>query len=175
MPTSLILSDRGRLYWLKVHAIPDVGPDGRGKSIANLVSMEPEEKIAALLAVRAWPAEDGERYIVTGTRRGAVKKTDLRSFRHPRQAGVIAVGVTDNDAVIAAEITDGQGEIFLGTRGGKAIRFAERDVRPMGRTAPRGARNPAASWGRGGRHGGRAAWRRRADGDGARLREAHRT
>ena len=131
----LILSDRGRLYWLKVHAIPDVGPDGRGKSIANLVSMEPEEKIAALLAVRAWPAEDGERYIVTGTRRGAVKKTDLRSFRHPRQAGVIAVGVTDNDAVIAAEITDGQGEIFLGTRGGKAIRFAERDVRPMGRTA----------------------------------------
>ncbi len=131
----LILSDRGRLYWLKVHAIPDVGPDGRGKSIANLVSMEPEEKIAALLAVRAWPAEDGERYIVTGTRRGAVKKTDLRSFRHPHQAGVIAVGVTDNDAVIAAEITDGQGEIFLGTRGGKAIRFAERDVRPMGRTA----------------------------------------
>ncbi len=131
----LILSDRGRLYWLKVHAIPDVGPDGRGKSIANLVSMEPEEKIAALLAVREWPAEDGERYIVTGTRRGAVKKTDLRSFRHPHQAGVIAVGVTDNDAVIAAEITDGQGEIFLGTRGGKAIRFAERDVRPMGRTA----------------------------------------
>ena len=131
----LILSDRGRLYWLKVHTIPDVGPDGRGKSIANLVSMEPEEKIAALLAVREWPAEDGERYIVTGTRRGAVKKTDLRSFRNPHQAGIIAAGVADNDAVIAAEITDGQGEIFLGTRRGKAIRFAERDVRPMGRTA----------------------------------------
>ena len=131
----LILSDRGRLYWLKVHAIPDVGPDGRGKAIANLVSMEPEEKIAALLAVRAWPAEDGARYLVTGTRRGAVKKTDLRAFRHPHQAGIIAVGVADNDAVIAAEITDGQGEIFLGTRGGQAIRFAERDVRPMGRTA----------------------------------------
>ena len=131
----LILSDRGRLYWLKVHAIPDVGPDGRGKSIANLVSMEPEEKIAALLTVREWPAEDGERYIVTGTRAGAVKKTDLRSFRHPRQAGIIAVGVADDDAVIAAEITDGHGEIFLGTRSGKAIRFAERDVRPMGRIA----------------------------------------
>ena len=131
----LILSDRGRLYWLKVHAIPDVGPDGRGKAIANLVSMVPGEKIAALLAVRAWPAEDGERYIVTGTRRGAVKKTDLRSFRHPHQAGIIAAGVAEDDAVIAAEITDGQGEIFLGTRGGKAIRFTERDVRPMGRTA----------------------------------------
>ena len=79
----LILSDRGRVYWLKVHAIPDVGPGGRGKAIANLVFMEPEEKLAALLAVRAWPAEDGERYIVTGTRHGVIKKTDLRSFRNP--------------------------------------------------------------------------------------------
>ena len=131
----LIFSDRGRVYWLKVHAIPDVGPDGRGKAIANLVSMQPGEKIAALLAVREWPAEDGTRYIVTGTRRGTVKKTDLRSFRHPRKAGIIAVGVAEDDAVIAAEITDGQGEVFLGTRRGMAIRFAERDVRPMGRTA----------------------------------------
>jgi DNA gyrase subunit A len=131
----LIFSDRGRVYWLKVHAIPDVGPDGRGKAIANLVSMESGEKIAALLAVRDWPAEDGERYVVTGTRRGVIKKTDLRSFRNPRQAGIIAVGVASDDAVIAAEITDGQGEVFLGTRGGMAIRFAERNVRPMGRTA----------------------------------------
>ena len=131
----LIFTDRGHLYWLKVHSIPDVGPDGRGKAIANLVAMEPGERIAALLAVRGWPAEDGERYIVTGTRRGAVKKTDLRSFRHPRQAGIIAMGVAEDDAVIAAEITDGQGELFLGTRQGKAIRFPERDVRPMGRTA----------------------------------------
>ena len=135
----LIFSDRGRVYWLKVHAIPDVGPSGRGKAIANLVSMEPGEQLAALLAVREWPAEEGERYIVTGTRHGAIKKTDLRSFRRPRQAGIIAVGVAGDDAVIAAEITDGQGEVFLGTRRGMAIRFAERDVRPMGRTA-RGVR-----------------------------------
>ncbi|MDP6579658.1 MAG: DNA gyrase C-terminal beta-propeller domain-containing protein, partial [Vicinamibacterales bacterium] len=105
----------------------------------NLVSMEAGEKIAALLAVREWPAEDGERYIVTGSRRGAIKKTDLRSFRNPRQAGIIAAGVDEDDAVIAAELTDGQGEVFLGTRRGMAIRFAERDVRPMGRTA-RGVR-----------------------------------
>ena len=131
----LIFSDRGRVYWLKVYTIPDVGPDGRGKAIANLVSMAPGEKIAALLAVREWPVEDGERYIVTGTRLGAVKKTDLRSFRHPREAGIIAVGVSGDDAVIGAEITDGQGEVFLGTRRGMAIRFIERDVRPMGRTA----------------------------------------
>ena len=135
----LIFSDRGRVYWLKVHTIPDVGPSGRGKAIANLVSMEPDENIAALLSVREWPAGDEERYIVTGTRHGAIKKTDLRAFRHPRQGGIIAVGVADDDAVIAAEITDGHGEVFLGTRSGKAIRFAEQDVRPMGRAA-RGVR-----------------------------------
>jgi len=92
-----------------------------------------------LLAVREWPDNDGEHYIVTGTRSGVIKKTDLRLFRNPRQGGIIAAGVADDDAVIAAEITDGQGEVFLGTRHGKAIRFAERDVRPMGRTA-RGVR-----------------------------------
>ena len=135
----LIFSDRGRVYWLKVYTIPDVGPSGRGKSIANLVSMESGERIAALLAVREWPEEDGERYIVTGTRRGIIKKTDLRAFRNPRQGGIIAVGVSEDDAVIAAEITDGQGQVFLGTRKGKAIRFKEQNVRPMGRTA-RGVR-----------------------------------
>jgi DNA gyrase subunit A len=135
----LIFSDRGRVYWLKVHTIPDVGPDGRGKAIANLVSMESGERIAALLAVREWPENDGERYIITGTRRGTIKKTDLRAFRNPRAGGIIAVGVDEDDAVIAAEITDGSGEVFIGTREGKAIRFTESDVRPMGRTA-RGVR-----------------------------------
>ena len=135
----LIFSDQGRVYWLKVHTIPDVGPSGRGKSIANLVSMESDEKIAALLAVREWPATDGEHYIVTGTRHGVIKKTDLRAFSNPRQGGIIAAGVDAEDAVIAAELTDGHGEVFLGTRRGMAIRFPERDVRPMGRTA-RGVR-----------------------------------
>ncbi len=135
----LIFSDRGRVYWLKVYTIPDVGPSGRGKSIANLVSMESGETIAALLAVREWPEEDGERYIVMGTRRGTIKKTDLRAFRNPRQGGIIAAGVLEDDAVIAAEITDGQGQVFLGTRQGKAIRFEEQNVRPMGRIA-RGVR-----------------------------------
>ncbi|MDG2040119.1 MAG: DNA gyrase subunit A [Ilumatobacter sp.] len=131
----LIFSDRGRVYWLKVYTIPDVGPGGRGKSIANLVSMEAGERIAALLAVREWPKEDGERYLVTGTRSGTVKKTDLRAFRNPRQGGIIGAGVAEGDEVIAAEITDGQGQVFLGTRLGKAIRFEEQNVRPMGRTA----------------------------------------
>ncbi len=135
----LIFSDRGRVYWLKVYTIPDVGPGGRGKAIANLVSMEAGEKIAALLAVREWPDEEGQRYIVTGSRRGVIKKTDLLMYRNPRHGGIIAAGVAEDDAVIAAEITDGHGDVFLGTRRGKAIRFAEQDVRPMGRTA-RGVR-----------------------------------
>ena len=135
----LILSDRGRLYWLKVHTIPDVGPSGKGKAIANLVSMKSNEKISALLAVREWPAENGQQFIVTATRKGTIKKTDLRAFRNPRQGGIIAVGVADDDAVITAEITDGQGQVLLATRLGKAIRFAAEDARPMGRSA-RGVR-----------------------------------
>ena len=131
----LIFSDRGRVYWLKVHEIPDVGPAGRGKAIANLVAMEPGERIAALETVRDWPEEDGQRFVVMGTRKGVVKRTDLRAFRHPRAAGIIAMGVGADDAVVGAELTDGQGEVFIGTRAGMAIRFKESDARPMGRTA----------------------------------------
>ena len=131
----LIFSDRGRVYWLKVHEIPDVGPAGRGKSIANLVAMEPGERIAALQTVREWPADDGQRFVVMGTRRGVVKKTDLRAFRHPRAGGIIAAKVDSGDSMISAELTDGRDEIFIGTRAGMAIRFAEADARAMGRTA----------------------------------------
>ena len=131
----LIFSDRGRMYWLKVHRIPDVGPAGRGKAIANLVAMAPGERIAALETVRSWPENDGERFVVMGTRRGIVKRTDLRAFRHPKAGGIIAMGVREDDAVVGVELTDGDGEVFIGTRGGKAIRFPQADVRPVGRTA----------------------------------------
>ena len=131
----LIFSDRGRVYWLKVHEIPDVGPGGKGKAIANLVSMDAGERIAALLAVRAWPEEAGQQFVVMGTRRGVVKKTDLTGFQNPRAGGIIAMGVEEGDAVTGVELTDGTAEIFVGTRDGMAIRFPETDVRPMGRTA----------------------------------------
>jgi len=131
----LIFSDRGRVYWLKVHEIPDVGPAGRGKAIANLVHMRPGERIATLQAVRQWPEADGERFVVMGTRRGVVKKTDLRAYRRPRADGIIAMGVGAEDAVIAAELTDGDGEIVIATRDGMAIRFPEAHARAIGRTA----------------------------------------
>jgi len=128
----MIFSDRGRAYWLKVHEIPDVGPDGRGKAIANLVSMEEGERIAALLAVKEFEAD---KFIVMGTQRGVIKKTELTAFSNPRAGGIIAMGVEDGDSVIAVQISDGKGEVFIGTRDGMAIRFEEGDVRSMGRTA----------------------------------------
>jgi DNA gyrase subunit A len=128
----MIFSDRGRAYWLKVHEIPEVEAAGKGKAIANLVSMEPTERIAAVLTVRDW--EEGK-FVVMGTRRGVVKKTALTAFSNPRAGGIIAMGVEDDDAVITAAITDGAGQILIATRNGMAIRFQESDVRPMGRSA----------------------------------------
>jgi len=131
----MIFSDRGRAYWLRVHEIPDVGPGGKGKAIANLVSMEEGERIAALLAVKEFPEQEDQQYVVMGTRKGVIKKTDLSAFRNPRAGGIIAMGVEERDSVIAVELSDGKEQIFLGTRDGMAIRFEETDVRPMGRTA----------------------------------------
>ncbi|MGE5244226.1 MAG: DNA gyrase subunit A [Betaproteobacteria bacterium] len=128
----MIFSDRGRAYWLKVHEIPDVGPGGKGKAIANLVSMEEGERIAAMLAVKEF---EDDKFVVMGSRKGVVKKTALSAFSNPRAGGIIAMGVEDGDAVIDVQIADGTSEIFLGTRNGMAIRFLETDVRPMGRTA----------------------------------------
>jgi DNA gyrase subunit A len=128
----MIFSDRGRAYWLKVHEIPEVGADARGKAIANLVPMEEGEKIAAMLAVREF---DDRHFVVMGTRKGTVKKTALSAFANPRAGGIIAMGVADGDAVMAVQLSDGESEIFIGSRDGMAIRFVEGDVRPMGRTA----------------------------------------
>jgi DNA gyrase subunit A len=128
----MIFSDRGRAYWLKVHEIPDVGPDGKGKAIANLVSMEEGEHIAAMLTVKEF---EDDKFVVMGSRKGVIKKTPLSAFSNPRAGGIIAMGVEEGDAVITVQVTDGSGEIFIGTRNGMAIRFQEGDVRPMGRAA----------------------------------------
>jgi DNA gyrase subunit A len=130
----LVFSDRGRAYWLKVHEIPDVGADGKGKSVANLVQMAAGEKIAAMLAIKNF---DDPLFIVMGTRKGTIKKTELAAYSNPRAGGIIAMGIDaeEGDEVIAVQISDGQSEIFIGTKDGKAIRFPEDDVRAMGRTA----------------------------------------
>jgi DNA gyrase subunit A len=131
----MIFTDRGRAHWLKVHEVPDVGPGGKGKAIANLVQLEEGERIAALLAVKEFPTDEDQQYVVLGTRQGVIKKTDLSAFRNPRAGGIIAIGVEEGDSVIAVELSDGKEQIFLGTRDGMAIRFDETDVRPMGRSA----------------------------------------
>ena len=128
----MIFTDRGRAYWLKVHEIPDVGADGKGKSIANLVQMEAGEKLAAMLAVQEFTET---RFVVMGTRKGTIKKTELSAFANPRAGGIIAMGIEEGDAVIDVQLSDGASEIFIGTKDGKAIRFGEDEVRSMGRTA----------------------------------------
>jgi DNA gyrase subunit A len=128
----LIFTDRGRVYWLKVHAIPDVGTAARGKAIVNLVAMRPSEKVAAVCAVREFPED---RFVLMATRKGVVKKTPLSAFANPKTKGIIAIGIGEDDDVIAAAITDGEDETILATRKGLAIRFSEQGVRSMGRTA----------------------------------------
>jgi DNA gyrase subunit A len=128
----MVFSDRGRAYWLKVHEIPDVGPDGRGKAIANLVQMAEGEKIAAMLPVREF---DDRHFVVLCTRKGTIKKTVLSAFANPRAGGIIAMGIPEDDAVMGVRLSDGASQIFVGTRLGMAIRFSEDDVRPMGRGA----------------------------------------
>jgi DNA gyrase subunit A len=128
----LIFTDRGRVHWLKVHEIPEVGPQGRGKAVVNLVQLHPQEKIAAFSAVKEFVSG---RYVLLATRKGIVKKTELSAFANPRAGGIIALSVEDDDALIEAVLTSGADEILLATRDGMAIHFSEEDVRPMGRAA----------------------------------------
>jgi DNA gyrase subunit A len=128
----LIFTDRGRLYWLKVHEIPEVSRQGKGKAVVNLVSLRPGEKIAAFLPVRDF---GGGGNVLLATRQGIVKKTRLEAYSHPRPSGIIALSITDGDTLIGAALTTGEDELLIGTENGMAIHFREADVRPMGRTA----------------------------------------
>jgi DNA gyrase subunit A len=132
----LVFTDRGRVFWLKVHEIPQAGRTSRGKPIVNLINIAADERVAALLPVKTFA--EGE-YILMCTERGVVKKTDLMMFASPRSAGLQAVRIDAGDRLIHAGVTDGQREILLATRHGMAVRFNESDVRAMGRTA-RGVR-----------------------------------
>ncbi len=128
----LVFTDKGRLYWLKVHAIPEVGANARGKAIVNLLSIAQGENVRALLTVRDFEAG---KYVVMVTRAGKIKKTELTAFSNVRQSGIIAIDINEGDDLHAVRLSDGQADIFIGTHDGRAIRFNESEVRPMGRGA----------------------------------------
>ena len=128
----LIFTNLGRCYWLKVYEIPQAGKGSKGRAIVNLINIEKDENIAAIVNVRQF---DDAHYVIMATQRGVVKKTVLSAFGNPRKGGINAMNVRPEDKLIEAKITDGSQEIFLGTHFGKAIRFLESDVRDMGRQA----------------------------------------
>jgi DNA gyrase subunit A len=126
----LIFTTTGKVYWLKVHEVPQAGRAARGRSITNLLNLKPEEKLSAFLPVREF--QEG-RSLLFATRRGLIKKTDLMQYASPRPSGIIAIALEDDDEVIGVRLTDGAREVILSTRDGQAIRFREDEVRPMGR------------------------------------------
>jgi DNA gyrase subunit A len=128
----LCFSNRGRMYWLKVYNVPQGGRAHRGKPIVNLLPLVEGEKINTLLPVKTF---DDDHYVFMATANGIVKKTPLTEFSRPRTAGIIAVGLDEGDFLIGAAITDGKHDVMLFSDGGKAVRFDENDVRPMGRNA----------------------------------------
>src|SRR5438477_1746259 len=128
----LVFTDRGRLYWLKVHQIPEVASNARGKAIVNLLTIEQNENVRALLTVKDFTEA---KYVVMVTREGKIKKTELTAFSNVRATGIIAIDINEGDDLYAVRLADEKSEIFIGTHDGMAIRFHGSDVRPMGRGA----------------------------------------
>ena len=129
----LVFTNTGRVYWLKVYEIPELGAAGKGKAIASLVSLQPGENVRAVLAVR--DLEEEGKFVFFATRSGTVKKTPLKDFSNVLSRGIIAIGIDKEDELVAASCTDGNQIVFLASHDGLAIRFDESDVRPMGRPA----------------------------------------
>ena len=134
--TILCFSDRGRMYWLKVWEVPQGSRTSRGKPIVNMFPLIDGEKITVILPIKGY---QDDQYVFMATSLGTVKKTRLSDFSNPRKAGIIAVDLNENDFLVGAAITDGKHDVMLFSDAGKAVRFDENDVRPMGRTA-RGVR-----------------------------------
>ncbi len=128
----LVFSNLGRLYWLKVHEIPAGGRTSRGKPIVNLVQFKSDEKLAAILSVKGF---DPGRFVAFVTKKGITKRTALEQFSNPRASGIIALGIEDDDRLVAVKITDGSKDMLLSTKTGMSIRYKEEEVRAMGRSA----------------------------------------
>ncbi len=132
----LVFTSIGKIHWLRVFSIPDVSRIAKGKSIANLLHLQPGESLASILSIREF---EEDKFVVIATERGIVKKTSLMAYSKPRQGGIIGLTIDDGDQVIGAELCDGKSDIFLATKKGYSIRFSEKEVRPIGRTG-RGVR-----------------------------------
>ncbi|HUA17354.1 MAG TPA: DNA gyrase subunit A [Bryobacteraceae bacterium] len=132
----LVFTTKGRVYWLKIYEIPDAGTAGKGKHVSGLINLQPDEAVKTFLPVKEFVAGQ---HIVMVTQQGVIKKCELTEFDNPMSRGIIALSLDDGDELLGARLTNGDNYIFLGTHDGKAIRFHEKDVRPMGRPA-RGVR-----------------------------------
>ncbi|HAR36812.1 MAG TPA: DNA gyrase subunit A [Acidobacteria bacterium] len=128
----LVFTNKGRMYWLRALDVPDVGPSGRGKAIVNLLEMQPEEKVQSILAVKEFR---DDQFVVIMSDNGLIKKTRLSEFKNVRRGGIIAMSLRPKSQLFTAALTSGKNDIIIGTRLGKAIRFKEKLVRPMGRQA----------------------------------------
>ncbi len=133
----LFFTDKGRCYWLRVFEIPEGARTAKGRSIRNLIQIEQDDRVRAVISVKKADFEHQDylesHYVLMATRRGTVKKTALEAYSRPRQAGVIAIAINEGDELIGAELTNGRSQVILGCNAGRAIRFEEDDVRPMGR------------------------------------------
>jgi len=140
--TVLVFSNRGRVYWMKVYEMPQAARTARGKPIVNLLPLEEGERVAAILPVHDFGTPE---YVFMATANGMVKKTALGRFARPRASGIIGIELADDDELVGVALTDGEREVMLASSAGKIIRFSEREVRAMGRTARgvRGMRFPA--------------------------------
>ncbi len=128
----LFFTNQGRVYWKKVHEIPEAGRMSKGKAIVNLLELQKNEKLATVLPIKEFSENS---YIVMATKEGLIKKTDLMAYSNPRSNGIIALKINEEDELISVRVTDGDHDIFIGTRKGKSIRFSENDIRSMGRVA----------------------------------------
>jgi DNA gyrase subunit A len=126
----LAFTNRGRMHWIKVYEVPQLGPATRGKAIVNLLNLDPTERIVALAATKEFPED---RYLMFATKRGLVKKTALSAYSNVRSGGIIAINIEEGDELLSVRVTDGTRQVFIGTHQGQGIRFSEKDVRAMGR------------------------------------------
>jgi len=128
----LFFTNKGRVYWKKVHEVPEAGRMSRGKAIVNLLELQKGERVATTLSVRTF---EEKKYVVMATKEGLVKKTELTAYSNPRTGGIVAIKINEEDELIGARVSTGSQDIFLTTRQGKSIRFHEDEIREMGRVA----------------------------------------